>query len=402
MSLLRPLVPLIERAVLGLDRALSRALQPRRSRGLLSLLCYCGWGTPSRVELTGRVVLPRTLHPATNADPRWRNFANILRRLLSREIGGVTVHGILNGTQAEATSDSDGFFTLCFQPAEPLPSGWHDAQLTIPGRERTSHARVQVVDDRACAYGLISDLDDTVIQSDVTSVGRMLFTVLTGNARTRAPFPGVGSLYRALARHHPSASSAKAVAANPPDESRTDENVAGENGAGPRGKGRGRNPVFYVSSSPWNFFDLLWQFLEYRRIPLGPLFLRNWGADLLTGHGSYKHAVIERIFQTYPHLPFVLVGDSGESDAEIYAEVAHKFPGRVLSIYIRDVTGGEGDGKVLKLREDMARIGVDMVLARDSFAAAAHAMALGLITPGELRSVAQSVERSIHLPLLPF
>ena len=397
MSLLRPLVPLIERAVLGLDRALSRALQPRRSRGLLSLLCYCGWGTPSRVELTGRVVVPRTLHPATNADPRWRNFANILRRLLSREIGGVTVHGVLNGAQAEATSDSDGFFTLCFQPAEPLPSGWHDAQLTIPGRERTSHARVQVVDDRACAYGLISDLDDTVIQSDVTSVGRMLFTVLTGNARTRAPFPGVGSLYRALARCHPSASSARAVAAHAADGNR-----AIESGAGPNRKGRRRNPVFYVSSSPWNFFDLLWQFLEYRRIPLGPLFLRNWGADLLTGHGSYKHAVIERIFQTYPHLPFVLVGDSGESDAEIYAEVAHKFPGRVLSIYIRDVTGGEGDGKVLKLREDMARIGVDMVLARDSFAAAAHAMALGLITPGELRSVAQSVERSLHLPLLPF
>lgn len=400
MSLLRPLVPLIERAVLGLDRALSRALQPRRARGLLSLLCYCGWGTPSRIELTGRVVLPRTLHPAANADPRWRNFANIVRRLLSREIGGVAVHGVLNGVQAEATSDSDGFFTLCFQPAEPLTSGWHDAQLTIPGRERTSHARVQVVDDQRCAYGLISDLDDTVIQSDVTSVGRMLFTVLTGNARTRSPFPGVGSLYRALARHHPSASSAQP--ANMTDENGLGERGPGESSAGPHPKGRGRNPVFYVSSSPWNFFDLLWQFLEYRRIPLGPLFLRNWGADLLTGHGSYKHATIERIFKAYPRLPFVLVGDSGESDAEIYAEVARKFPGRVLGIYIRDVTGGEGDGKVLKLREDMARIGVDMVLARDSFAAAAHAMALGLITPGELRSVAQSVERSLHLPLLPF
>ncbi len=400
MSLLRPLVPLIERAVLGLDRALSRALQPRRARGLLSLLCYCGWGTPSRIELTGRVVLPRTLHPAANADPRWRNFANIVRRLLSREIGGVAVHGVLNGVQAEATSDSDGFFTLCFQPTEPLASGWHDAQLTIPGRERTSHARVQVVDDQRCAYGLISDLDDTVIRSDVTSVGRMLFTVLTGNARTRSPFPGVGSLYRALARHHPSASSAQPTKVA--DEHGPGESGPGENEVGPHPKGRGRNPVFYVSSSPWNFFDLLWQFLEYRRIPLGPLFLRNWGADLLTGHGSYKHATIERIFKAYPRLPFVLVGDSGESDAEIYAEVARRFPGRVLGIYIRDVNEGKGDGRVLKLREDMARIGVDMVLARDSFAAAAHAMALGLITPGELRSVAQSVERSLHLPLLPF
>ena len=384
MNLLRPLVPLVERAVMGLDRALSRALQPRRARGLLSLLCYCGWGSPGRVELTGRVVLPRTLRPAANADPRWRNFANILRRLLSREIGGVTVHGTLNGVQAQATSDPDGFFTLLFEGADqPFASGWHDAQLTIPGRERTSFARVQIVDDSVCAYGLISDLDDTVIQSDVTSMGRMLFTVLTGNARTRSPFPGVGSLYRALARY----------------------NVIDKAAGAADGKSirrRGRNPVFYVSSSPWNFFDLLWQFLEYRRIPLGPLFLRNWGADLMSGHSTYKHAVIERIFAAYPKLRFVLVGDSGEHDPEIYAEVAHKFPGRVLGIYIRDVNEGQGDERVLHLREDMARIGVDMVLARDSFAAAAHAMALGLITPGELRSVAQSVERALNAPVLPF
>ncbi|WP_407570647.1 App1 family protein [Deinococcus altitudinis] len=389
MSLMRPLVPLIERAVMGIDRALSRALQPRRSRGLLSLLCYCGWGSPSRVELTGRVVLPRTLQPAANADPRWRNFANILRRLLSREIGGVTVHGTLNGVQAQATSDADGFFTLLFaDEAQPFAAGWHDAQLTIPGRERTSFARVQIVDDSVCAYGLISDLDDTVIQSDVTSMGRMLFTVLTGNARTRSPFPGVGSLYRALARH-----------------SVTDKAAGAADGTGSKrqiAKRQGRNPVFYVSSSPWNFFDLLWQFLEYRRIPLGPLFLRNWGADLMSGHSTYKHSVIERIFAAYPKLRFVLVGDSGEHDPEIYAEVAHKFPGRVLGIYIRDVNEGQGDERVLHLREDMARIGVDMVLARDSFAAAAHAMALGLITPGELRSVAQSVERSLNAPVLPF
>ncbi len=383
MSLLRSLVPLIERAVMRADRALSRALQPRRSRGLLSLLCYCGWGTPERVELTGRVVLPRTLQPAANADPRWRNFANIVRRLLSREIGGIEVHGTLGDVQARATSDADGFFTLQFLSAgQPFSSGWHDAQLTIPGRERTSHARVQVVDDQVCTYGLISDLDDTVIQSDVTSIGRMVFTALTGNARTRSPFPGVGSLYRALSRHTPG------------------ESVPGA--AGQTVKRRGRNPVFYVSSSPWNFFDLLWQFLEYRRIPLGPLFLRNWGADLMSGHSTYKHGVIERIFNAYPGLRFVLVGDSGEHDPEIYAEVAHRFPGRVLGIYIRDVTDGKGDERVMQLREDMARIGVDMVLARDSFAAAAHAMALGLITPGELRSVAQSVERSLHLPILPF
>ncbi len=388
-------MPLLERKILALDRYFSRALQPRRARGRLSILCYCGWGTPQACELTGRVVLPRTLRPPQHADPRWRNFGNVLRRLFSREIGGVEVRGSLQGVPASAVSDVDGFFTLRFQPGElpgaagwPLDEGWHSAELTIPGREGVSRALVQVIDDARSIYGLISDLDDTVIQSDVTRIGRMLVTVLTGNARTRSPFPGVGALYRALARHAapPSAPAAGLPASVPrqrPHEQR-------------------RNPVFYVSSSPWNFFDLLWQFLEYRRIPLGPLFLRNWGADLLGGHATYKLAVIERLFAVYPGLRFVLAGDSGEHDPEIYAEVARKYPGRVLGIYIRDVGQGQAHERVLGLRRELSRLGVDMVLARDSFAAASHAMALGLITPGELRSVAQSVEQSLHLPVLPF
>jgi len=224
-------------------------------------------------------------------------------------------------------------------------------------QEDAARARVQVVGK--ARFGIISDLDDTVIQSDVTSLPRMLMTSLTGNARTRSPFPGVGALYRALTR-----------------------------------EGEARNPIFYVSSSPWNFFDLLWQFLDYRRIPLGPLFLRNWGMDLLGGHGGYKHGVIERIFHRYPNLNFVLVGDSGEKDPEIYAEVVRRFPGRVLAVYIRDVTGAERDEGVLRLREEIRKAGADLVLASDSLSAAGHALALGLITPGEYRSVLTSVART--------
>ncbi|WP_034385313.1 App1 family protein [Deinococcus sp. YIM 77859] len=349
--------PSLERALLVLDHAVSGYVQPRRARGKLILQPYVGWGTPESVELTGRVLLPRTLAPARKGDPRWRNVRNSVRRLLSREVGGVRVTGTLGGSTASAVSDSDGYFTLVFAPESPLAGGWHEASLAIEGRPGSTRARVQVVAE--ARFGIISDLDDTVIQSDVTSLPRMLYTSLTGNARTRLPFPGVGALYRALTRD-----------------------------------GERRNPIFYVSSSPWNFFDLLWQFLEYRRIPLGPLFLRNWGVDLLKGHGGYKHGVIERLFARFPHLNFVLVGDSGEKDPEIYAEVVRAHPGRVLAVYIRDVTGAERDQGVLSLREEVRRAGVDLVLAADSLKAASHAMALGLITPGELRSVLTSVART--------
>lgn len=351
-------LPLVERTAALVDRTFSQFIQPRRLKGNLILQMYVGWGTPGDVELTGRVLLPRDMRPAQKGDPRLRNFRNIMRRLFSREVGGVKVTAILDGQTATATSDLDGFFTLYFKPDAPLPGGWHDATVSIDGREgATSRARVQIV-DRA-RFGIISDLDDTVIQSDVTSVPRMLSTVLTGNARTRSPFAGVGALYRALTRED-----------------------------------KERNPIFYVSSSPWNFFDLLWQFLDYRRIPLGPLFLRNWGADLLKGHGGYKHGVIERLFQKFPTLPFVLVGDSGEKDPEIYTEIVRKHPSRVLAVYIRDVTEAHRDEGVSKLRQEAKQAGVDLVLASDSLNAAGHAMSLGLITPLEYRSVLTSVART--------
>lgn len=357
-TLFKLLLPVLERAVLATDRGISRVVQPRRRRGQLLLQPYVGWGTPHTAELTGRVLLPRTLKPPKKADPRWRNFGNILRRMFSREVSGVEVVGRLGGAQARAVSDTDGYFTLTFRPDEALAGGWHEVALSAEGREVAARGRVQVVEQ--ARFGIISDLDDTVLQSDVTSLPRMLGTVLTGNARTRTPFPGVGALYRALTR-----------------------------------EGAARNPIFYVSSSPWNFFDLLWQFLDYRRIPLGPLFLRNWGVELLGGHGGHKHTIIERLFTRYPDLKFVLVGDSGEQDPAIYAEVVQRHPGRVLAVYIRDVTGADSDAAVLQLREQVRRAGVDLVLAADSLGAAGHALAMGLITPGEYRSVLTSVTRTV-------
>ncbi|MFD2609074.1 App1 family protein [Deinococcus taklimakanensis] len=352
-------LPVLERAVGGLDRSFNGFVQPRRARGKLLLQPYLGWGTPGRVELAGRVLLPRTMRPPQKGDARLLNFLNVMRRLFSREVGGVRVEGTLAGQTAAATSDLDGYFNLCFEPTAPLSAGWHDVTLSLEGREGSRTAHVQVVDH--ARFGIISDLDDTVIQSDVTSLPRMLATVLTGNARTRLPFPGVAAFYRALTR-------------------------------GPAaGGGQARNPIFYVSSSPWNFFDLLLSFLEYRRIPLGPLFLRNWGFNLLAGHGGYKHGVIEGILNRYPDLPFILVGDSGEKDPEIYAEVVRKWPGRVLAVYIRDVTGAARDEGILHLREEVRKAGVDLVLAADSLAAAGHALAAGFITGGAYRSVMTSV-----------
>src|SRR5690606_1902175 len=82
--------------------------------------------------------------------------------------------------------------------------------------------------------------------------------------------------------------------------------------------------------------------------------------------------------------PFVLIGDSGQEDPEIYREAVRRHPGRVKAVYIRDVTPGARDADVRAITEERAGEGVEMVLVRDTVEAARHAAARGLIDPAAL------------------
>ena len=96
-----------------------------------------------------------------------------------------------------------------------------------------------------------------------------------------------------------------------------------------------------MSSSPWNLYDLLVDFLDLNGIPAGPLMLRDFGLRYEptagSGHLGHKLKEMRQILQAYPQLQFILIGDSGQEDPEIYREVVKEFPGRILAIYIRDV-----------------------------------------------------------------
>jgi phosphatidate phosphatase APP1 len=199
------------------------------------------------------------------------------------------------------------------------------------------------VPDPDARFGVISDVDDTILETGVQRLGHMVRQTLTGSELTRTPFPGAAELYRDLA-----------------DE---------------------RNPVFYVSSSPWNLHSFLVAFLRHRAFPLGPVLLR----DLLGSRGGRepKHVRIDEILELHPQLRFVLLGDSGEEDPQIYADIVHAHPDRFLAVYIREVRLDPGDGRVEKVT-DAWDIDVPFVLAADSDAVRRHAEELGLIgvTPG--------------------
>jgi hypothetical protein len=99
----------------------------------------------------------------------------------------------------------------------------------------------------------------------------------------------------------------------------------------------------YVSSSPWQLFDPLADMLLAERFPVGSFHLRSFNLRehmlrrLLLIRRRGKSTAIRSILRRFPNRQFVLIGDSGERDPEIYGQVARKHPEQVCSIYIRQL-----------------------------------------------------------------
>jgi phosphatidate phosphatase APP1 len=346
------LIPASSRARLSGLRALLRKV-----RDPVLILPYLWYGTLEKLTVCGRVLQDEGIRPAREAERRWRNLVAFFKRMESDVIRGARLRARFADAESEAQSDRQGYFRAELPTTSPKP-GWNDIALQLvrnPGIRAT--ARILVPPPEA-QFGVISDIDDTIVYSNVLSKWRMILSLAFSNARTRKPFKGVAAFYRALHR--------------------------------------GVNPVFYVSKSPWNLYAPLVEYLEVQGLPLGPLVLRDFGLRMNHNH---KTEAIEAVLQTYPDLPFILIGDSGEKDPEIYSEIVRRFPRRIRVIYIRSVDPRkERISAIEKLIARVAPTGCQLVLASDSEFAAAHAAAEGLMAAEELANVRADKKADLARP----
>lgn len=331
---------------------------------------YRGYGSPDRAFLRGRVLRGGPIPAADEGHGVVMNVAAMIQRFESDEVAGARVRIHHPGGPLTVTTDEEGFFEAWIHPRPEFAPGalWHTLELEL--EHPASHAPVRcpaqlLIPPPESAFGVISDLDDTVIKTGATSLLRMARTTFLSNARTRSPFPGVAAFYRAL------------------------QKGAGESPF---------NPVFYVSSSPWNLHDLLAEFLTIQKIPTGPLMLRDWGITAQetgpAGHAGHKLAAIRRILDLFPALPFILIGDSGQEDPEIYHRVVHDHPDRILAVYIRNVTPRpERLDAIRTLAAEVEKAGSTLMLMDDTHAAARDAASRGWITADALAQVAADVAR---------
>jgi phosphatidate phosphatase APP1 len=335
-----------------LGRRIRRGLGLRRP---LEILPYRGYGTMERALIKARVLEDNRAPPPDTRRPLLTSALVSYKRFATEEIPGARVRVRWDGQEHHTRTDEEGFVNLWVRPPPGTAPGWHRVQLTLdePGESASATAEVLLVGDRA-ELGVISDLDDTVIVTGVRNLIRRAWALFMSETADRLPFEGVRGFYEAL----------RAGASGDAD-----------------------NPIFYVSSSPWNLYPHLQHFLELHGIPPGPIVLRDWG---LTRHGfapggghGHKQDKLREIMDAFPDLTFVLIGDSGQQDPEHYAAIAQERPHQVRGIHIRDVTATRAREQVLRrLAERVRAAGSDMVLVADTAEAAEDAARRGWIRPG--------------------
>lgn len=316
---------------------------------------YRGYGSETEIHIRGMVIEDKGLAKPKDKQKFWHNLLATIKRFSSDEIPGVTVRAEFLGSSITVETDDLGFFDFHFhfQDKEEalLSKEWHTVHFQLldeivegqPPVYATGEVRVVPSSQNRI---IVSDIDDTVLVSHATQTLKKLRLMLFKNALTRNPFSNVGTFYHGLAE----------------------------------GKDKlENNPFFFVSSSEWNLYDLLEDFFTFHKIPKGVLLLRTLTYSIYkfwkSGGGSHEHKYdkIKMLMEFYPNSNFILIGDSGQHDPEIYSRLAIDFPGRVEVIYIRQIRSRSYIDKEENLYRKMAAVNTTYLEVKETYEAVHHA-----------------------------
>jgi phosphatidate phosphatase APP1 len=276
-----------------------REKRGRRAGLKTTIIPYSGYGSPGWIRVLCRVVLTRGEVASQRAAKvrGWRSFFSI-------PVDDVEVTIVAGGVERRVMADRGGVIDTRIDVQ--LPPGWHTISIRTDDSEPVS-APIFVIDPSA-EFGLISDIDDTVMVTALPRPFLAAWNTFVLDEHARRPVPGMAVLYERIMRANPGA------------------------------------PIIYLSTGAWNVAPTLTRFLDRNLYPAGPLLLTDWGPthDRWFRSGrAHKVTSLERIAQELPSMRWLLVGDDGQHDEEIYGEFAASHPENVAAIAIRQLSPSE-------------------------------------------------------------
>lgn len=353
---------------------------------------YFGYRNTRELTITARAL--RSRKPDFAHRGRLQAVRTMLAQFASREVEGLAVRleieevGAERSVTFDGVTDKEGFvtFTVPLEGEWALPdtTSWEVVALhwASEGEEHCVEGHV-LVPGRDVKLGVVSDIDDTIIETGITGNFRAIMRnwrrVLAQLPEERIAVPGADTFYSALG----------GGAVLGAQDAHTGDRLPAT-----------RRPFFYISSSPWNLFSYLVSFQKTRGLPLGPLMLRDWGFNNETfghtSHGEHKAKALDRILETYPDMRFALIGDDTQGDLTAYGDAVSKHPQRIAAIFIRSA------GEALSAEEIAAKAvieaaGIPFWFGESYDVGKDFLRAAGLSRGGEAAAIVDAVEEA-HPP----
>lgn len=302
-----------------------------------TLELYGGWIGPNGAKLYGRYYVGDPIQFAkSRQDPLgWIADAKLNIESLAARPGVPGARITINLTDGQGhskefpcTTDATGHICVsqdqgakCEPSLDQLAGPWSGSQVTVGAHVNRAISFLRSIEakpisipvfDSSHRVGAISDIDDTIIATDVLHTSELIKHSIFKDPFTVKSFAGTAKVLSTV-------------------------------------YARGANPVFYVSGSPWGFYERTAKKLQLDHFPsYTTLVLKRLDlSEPLTDQIAYKVPHILGIMASMPNVEWLLFGDSGEFDPEVYRNVHWQYPDRVKGIFIHFVT----DDQANKVRE---------------------------------------------------
>ena len=274
-----------------------------------NIVIYHAYGNNHQVIVQGRMERKREFKTVSQDDGWLRNFWRRLKQVKADDIKDANINLSIQNESFKTKGDDEGYFEFNIQTKQTLNMGYEKITLHIDGNNNLHETHATIIDTTAL-MGVISDFDDTIVVSDVTNKLSLGINTMFKNYKQRTLVPTMLERFK------------KIVVQNPKGIPST---------------------LFVLSGSPQQLFTPIEQFLDYYHFPKHTLILKKAhgeNKDPLTDQMAYKTQKIERLIQLYPNMQWVMFGDSGEKDREVYEFIKNKYPKKVKHYYIRNVESG--------------------------------------------------------------
>lgn len=186
-----------------------------------------------------------------------------------------------------------------------LEPGWHKIRIQAAGAG-TVHTNVRITPPGP-RLGIICDIDDTTMVTDVPRPFIAAWNLLMRDARNRVPVPGMPELLTQISEAH-------------------------------------EGPLVFLSTGAWNVVPTLQTFFAENGVPRAPMLMTDWGPTNTGWFRSgveHKRTELRRLLLDFPEVTWLLIGDDGQNDPLVYSEISRAHRNRVAAVAIRQLSPRE-------------------------------------------------------------